>query len=207
MCLHGRARWRAPAADRPRTTSSDSHEHGGAHEGPITHHQAADLDRRRCRSSCRWSSSSCSSTTWRRGDKPAAGSDALGRPRPWPGASQPVAQVELTRRVRPLAMTHAASRSTRPLCARLPRRRCGRRAQARRRRGLGAAHQDRLRGAAELGAQGQGRHGRARRRRLLRLRDRPRRWSTWPTRAAASLPSPRRRPLRPAPPRPRSASA
>ena len=41
--------------------------------------------------------------------------------------------------------------------------------------GLGATHHHRLRGAAELGAEGQGRHGRAGRRCIFRLRDRPRR--------------------------------
>ena len=48
-------------------------------------------------------------------------------------------------------------------------------AEVRRRGRLGAAHQDRLRGPADLGAEGQGRDGGAGRRRVLRLRDRPRR--------------------------------
>ena len=58
---------------------------------------------------------------------------------------------------------------------RLPRHRRAQCAQARRRRGLGAAHQGRLRRAAALGARRQGPDAGAGRRRLHRLRDRPRR--------------------------------
>ena len=107
------------------------------------------------------------------GAKPAAGSDGLGA-EAVALRLQPIGAVAIRDASRRGRAAHRRAGLHRPV-RRLPRRRRRRRAQVRRRRRLGAAHQDRLRGAAELGAQGQGRDGRAGRRRVLRLRDRPRR--------------------------------
>ena len=98
------------------------------------------------------------------GTKPSAGSEGLA-PRPW----RAPAAHRRGRDPRCRGAGRAAHRRAglqRPV-RRVPRRRCRRFAEIRRRRGLGAAHPDRLRGAAELRPQGQGRDGAAGRRRIF----------------------------------------
>jgi hypothetical protein len=72
-----------------------------------------------------------------------------------------VGSIVLKRRVGPGGAAHRRAGLQGPVRG-LPRHRRRRRPQAGRRRGLGAPHQDRLRRAAELGPEGQGRDGRRR---------------------------------------------
>jgi hypothetical protein len=103
--------------------------------------------------------------------RPAAGSDLLSR-EAVAERLQPVGRVELRDASSP-ATLRTGEQVFSAQC--LPHRGRGRRTQGRRRRRLGAAHQDRLRGLAQCGAEGQERDGPAGRWRVRRGRDRPRR--------------------------------